>query len=123
MDLLTTCFLFIGAFVFFILYILFISGKFSQSINSKKFITGKYVLVTGCDTGFGREIAVKLDLLGAIVIATCLTEHGRADLKRVCSAQLKAVLLDVSKSNQIQNVYKEVQEIIPQMEGRNFLTF
>ena len=34
----------------------------------------KYILVTGCDTGFGHEISKRLDEMGCHVFAACLTE-------------------------------------------------
>lgn len=113
MDL-TSC-IFIAALV--LLFILFVLVKCSQNTNTKDFVKGKFVITTGCDTGFGRAIAIQLDFLGAKVIATCLTEDGRASLRRVCSSRLRTVLLDISQSNQIQNVYEEVKRIIPEEEG------
>ena len=46
---------------------------------------GRYVVITGCDSGFGHETAHRLDTLGTHVIAGCLTEHGQADLRAKCS--------------------------------------
>ena len=113
MDL-TSC-IFIAAVV--LLLVLFFLIKCSQNIIAKDFIRGKYIIVTGCDTGFGRATAVQLDFLGAQVIATCLTEDGRASLRRVCSSRLRTVLLDISQSCQIEKVYQAVKKIIPQEQG------
>ena len=35
---------------------------------------GRYILVTGCDSGFGHEITKVLDKRGCHVFAGCLTE-------------------------------------------------
>ena len=35
-----------------------------------------YVLITGCDSGFGRMLATELDRRGIPVIACCLTQEG-----------------------------------------------
>ena len=36
----------------------------------------RYVLITGCDSGFGKEAAIRLDQMGFHVFATCLTREG-----------------------------------------------
>ena len=38
------------------------------------------VVVSGCDTGFGRTLALKLDALGYKVFAGCITEKGKDTL-------------------------------------------
>lgn len=61
----------------------------------------KYVYITGCDSGFGRLLARRLDALGFCVIASCITEKGEEDLKKDCSARLTAVHLDVTKTESV----------------------
>ncbi|EPB79951.1 hypothetical protein ANCCEY_01017 [Ancylostoma ceylanicum] len=39
--------------------------------------TGKYVFITGCDSGFGRLLALKLLKMGVNVFAGCYTEQGK----------------------------------------------
>jgi uncharacterized membrane protein len=73
----------------------------------------KYVLITGCDTGFGRTTAIRLDRLGFHVIAACLTNEGKESIQEVCSDRLIGVLMDVTDSKQIQAVYEEVKQVIP----------
>lgn len=74
----------------------------------------KYVFVTGCDSGFGNLLCKKLDRKGFRVLAGCLTEKGADDLRRVASAKLKTVLLDVTSLDSIQKAMewtkKEVGE-------------
>ncbi|XP_055899824.1 retinol dehydrogenase 7-like [Biomphalaria glabrata] len=64
----------------------------------------KSVLITGCDSGFGNALALKLDSLGMQVFAGCLDEQGAGakDLKSKCSDRLKLLRLDVTKPKDIE---------------------
>lgn len=73
---------------------------------------GRYVLITGCDAGFGRAVALQLDRMGALVLATCLTKEGEEGLKSVASDKLKAFQMDVTNSNQILDVFSEVNKLL-----------
>ena len=73
-------------------------------------IKGKYVLITGCDTGFGRATAIELDRMGAHVLATCLTNEGGKGLKSVTSDKLKTFQMDVTNSERIKDVYEETKK-------------
>ena len=75
-------------------------------------LQGKFVLITGCDSGFGRATAIQLDKMGACVLATCLTKEGEQSLKSVASDRLKTFQLDVTNSQQIKDVYKVIMEEI-----------
>lgn len=77
----------------------------------------KYVLVTGCDSGFGRETALRLDSLGFNVFATCLTSEGKENLTAVCSKRLSALHLDVTDSEEIKKTYKFVAQYLPENRG------
>ncbi|XP_007894885.1 retinol dehydrogenase 5 [Callorhinchus milii] len=70
-----------------------------QKISSVK---DKYVLITGCDTGFGNLLAKTLDKRGFRVLAGCLTQRGADDLQRSCSSRLQTTLLDVTDNGSIQ---------------------
>ncbi|CAD5117585.1 DgyrCDS6343, partial [Dimorphilus gyrociliatus] len=61
----------------------------------------RYVLITGCDSGFGKSLAVHLDSKGIPVIATCLTEEGEKDLKHECSSRIQTFILDVTNDEQV----------------------
>jgi NAD(P)-dependent dehydrogenase (short-subunit alcohol dehydrogenase family) len=54
------------------------------------------VVITGCDSGFGLLIALKLSTLGFYVIATCLTDEGVAALKDKKLVNLFPVKCDVT---------------------------
>ena len=80
--------------------------------RAKLNIRGKYVLITGCDSGFGGATAIALDKMGVCVLATCLTKEGGQSLKSVTSDNLKTFQLDVTNSEQIKEVYNEVRELM-----------
>lgn len=81
-------------------------------------IDGKYVLITGCDSGFGRETAICLDKMGVNVLATCLTKEGEKSLKSVTSKKMKTFLMDVTNSQQIGEVFDKVKEVIDDHSGK-----
>ena len=89
-------------------FLLFHHFKLRAKLN----IRGKYVLITGCDSGFGRATAIALDKMGVCVLATCLTEEGGRSLKLVTSDKLKTFQLNVTNSEQIKEVYNEVRELM-----------
>ena len=87
--------------------------------RSKVNIKERFVLITGCDSGFGRETAIRLDEMGACVFATCLTKEGEQSLKSVTSDKLKTFQMDVTNSQQIKDVYEEVKQQIPGDTGKH----
>ena len=86
-------------------------------LTSSVDIKGKFVLITGCDSGFGRETAIRLDKMGVCVLATCLTKQGEESLKSVTSNKLQTFELDVTNSQQVKEVYEEVKRKIPSDAG------
>ena len=77
----------------------------------------RYVLITGCDSGFGKETAIRLDQMGFHVFATCLTMEGEEGLKAVCSERVRTLHLDVTSSETIQEAYNKVKGMIPAETG------
>uniref|UniRef100_A0A8C8RPG5 Retinol dehydrogenase 16 n=1 Tax=Pelusios castaneus TaxID=367368 RepID=A0A8C8RPG5_9SAUR len=61
----------------------------------------KYVLITGCDSGFGNLLARQLDVRGLRVLAACLTEKGAEQLRKATSERLQTVILDVTSTDSI----------------------
>lgn len=72
----------------------------------------KFVLITGCDTGFGNMSAIRLDEMGFRVIATCLTKEGVDLLQTSCSDRLVGMVMDVTNSTQIRDVYTKVKSLV-----------
>ena len=78
----------------------------------------KYVLITGCDSGFGKETAIRLDCLGFYVFATCLTSEGEQHLKMTCSKRVTTLRLDVRNSEQITETFSTIAQSIPENTGK-----
>ncbi|CAD5114016.1 DgyrCDS3178 [Dimorphilus gyrociliatus] len=89
----------IGVLIFLIRYI----EQFLRSFYIPD-IEDKYVLITGCDTGFGNLLAKSLDNKGINVIATCLTEDGAKQLSECCSMKLTTYILNVTNEDEIDNL-------------------
>ncbi|CAH2224403.1 retinol dehydrogenase 3-like [Pelobates cultripes] len=75
-------------------------------------LSGKYVLITGCDSGFGNILAKQLERRGMLVLAACLTEKGAEDLKKETSHRLQTVILDVTDSQSVSSAAKWVTNIV-----------
>ncbi|XP_063300832.1 retinol dehydrogenase 7-like [Pelobates fuscus] len=75
-------------------------------------LSGKYVLITGCDSGFGNLLAKQLERRGMLVLASCLTEKGAEDLKKETSHRLQTVILDVTDSHSVSSAAKWVTNIV-----------
>ncbi|XP_048348244.1 17-beta-hydroxysteroid dehydrogenase type 6-like [Sphaerodactylus townsendi] len=61
----------------------------------------KYVFITGCDSGFGNQLARQLDLQGMRVLAGCFTQKGAKELERLASERLKTFILDVTSTESV----------------------
>lgn len=61
----------------------------------------KHVLITGCDSGFGRLLAQRLDRRDFNVIAACMTSEGASELSSASSRRLRTVVLDVTDGESI----------------------
>ena len=83
----------------------------------------KYVFITGCDSGFGRETAIRLDKMGVHVLAACLTKQGAQDLKSIASDKLKTFQMDVTDSQQIKDVFEQVKNLLPSGQGKETLSW
>ena len=79
--------------------------------------SNRYILVTGCDSGFGHELAKRLDSLGCHVFAGCLTEKGETELRKTCSERLCPVSLDVTKHDSIRKAFELVTTMLPNGQG------
>ena len=83
---------------------------FSRRIDPK----GKAVLVTGGSSGFGFEVAVRLDALGFRVIACCrnVEAAGVKKLKEQCSDRLLVIRMDVSNDDSVNQVKEQFGEML-----------
>jgi len=113
MECLVSC---VGAgLCFLVLYFLLKSYRYKQKITQ---FSDKYVLITGCDSGFGYRFAKRLDVLGFHVFAACLTEKGKSDLKSTCSKNVVPFIMDVTRDESIEQGRQEVTKQLPGDKGR-----
>lgn len=70
-------------------------------------IEGQWVVVTGCDSGFGRGIVEALVARGAQVVAFCLTPEGAASALGAGAAQ--APCLDLADDEALEQAAREVE--------------
>ncbi|XP_041852046.1 estradiol 17-beta-dehydrogenase 2 [Melanotaenia boesemani] len=73
-------------------------------------VQNRAVLVTGCDSGFGHALAVRLSEAGLQVFAGVLDVHGPGaeQLKRRALKNLHVLQLDVTDSSQVQTVFNYI---------------
>ncbi|XP_008566016.1 PREDICTED: corticosteroid 11-beta-dehydrogenase isozyme 2 [Galeopterus variegatus] len=69
-------------------------------------VATRVVLITGCDSGFGKETAKKLDAMGFMVLATVLELNGPGalELRACCSPRLRLLQMDLTKPADISQV-------------------
>ncbi|NXD30856.1 RDH16 dehydrogenase, partial [Spelaeornis formosus] len=89
---------------------LFLLRRWHRERQTVPRLSEKYVLITGCDSGFGNLLARQLDARGLRVLAACLTDSGAAQLRAATSNRLQTVLLDVTSSKSIAEVTAWVRE-------------
>jgi NAD(P)-dependent dehydrogenase (short-subunit alcohol dehydrogenase family) len=71
---------------------------------------GKYVLISGCDTGFGHTLAIELDKQGFNVLASVYNEENQISLKSKLSQHATVFCLDITQPTQIDAAYEIVKE-------------
>ena len=81
------------------------TGRPSENINSH----GKYIFISGCDTGIGHTLAIRLDRLGFNVIASVLNSNYIVILQSKLSSRSTVFHLDITKQDQIDTVYHLVK--------------
>ncbi|XP_013387723.1 retinol dehydrogenase 7 [Lingula anatina] len=101
----------------------FILNRFLRSLRINRYSYAlKYVLITGCDTGFGNITAKKLYQMGFNVFAACLTEAGKEELVQFANNENKSnkmipFSMDVTKTESIKEGYSFVEGQIPHGKG------
>jgi NADP-dependent 3-hydroxy acid dehydrogenase YdfG len=76
----------------------------------------------GCDSGFGHELAKRLDTLGMTVFAGCLFPEnvGAFELKLACSSRLHVLHLDVTMEEHVRNAVQYVKNSLGNKSKYNF---
>ena len=77
-------------------------------------VTDRYILVTGCDTGFGNLLARYLgQKRGCHVIAACLTKAGMEALETEApKGTITGIVMDVTDTNSIRQAHDKVMKIL-----------
>lgn len=68
-----------------------------------------FIFITGCDSGFGRLLALRLDQRGFRVLASCLTPWGRRTSVAGRPSRLHTTLLDVTDPQSVRQAAKWVE--------------
>jgi NAD(P)-dependent dehydrogenase (short-subunit alcohol dehydrogenase family) len=99
-------FLIIGfAFVLYLSYRLYQHFFPTPNINPN----GKYVLISGCDSGFGHGLAIELDKQGFNVLAGVFTENSVTSVKNELSPNATVFRLDITKQEDIDATFDLVK--------------
>nr|CAD7412608.1 unnamed protein product [Timema poppensis] len=91
--------------------------KLAVNLAPRRLLPGlreRAVFITGCSSGFGLQLAKRLDALGVIVYAGLRKPHstGALELKATCSKNLHIVVIDVTKDEDVKNAVKYVNKTI-----------
>ncbi|CAF1607042.1 unnamed protein product [Didymodactylos carnosus] len=70
---------------------------------------GKYVLISGCDTGFGNGLAKELDCQGYNVIAGVYSNNTIEQLGKELSSKATVFKLDITKQQDIDGAFELVK--------------
>lgn len=70
----------------------------------------KRIVITGCDTGFGYEMALQFSREGAHVFAGCYTEAGIKNLNSKSDGKIAAFLLDVTKEMSVKQCAQNLKD-------------
>ncbi|RUS78638.1 hypothetical protein EGW08_013608 [Elysia chlorotica] len=76
-----------------------------------------FVLITGCDTGFGHIAAMKFDKMGFNVFAGCLSSDKMDELSAKCSPRLCPFHLDVTSDASVSKALETVKGRLPPNRG------
>lgn len=82
------------------------------------------VFVTGCDSGFGHWLVLKLIQNGINTFAGCLTEAGETELRKVAGrgpGKLWTVRLDVTDQTSTDKALEFVKQTLGPGKGKCFL--
>ena len=89
----------------------YVAYRIYQRFHSEKTIdpNGKYVLITGCDTGFGNLLAIELDRQGFNVLAGVLNSTSITELTERLSRRATVFQLDITNHDDIEAAYQLVK--------------
>ncbi|XP_072035121.1 retinol dehydrogenase 16-like [Amphiura filiformis] len=80
-------------------------------------VEGKVVIITGCNSGFGKAAAKYFDSIGAYVFAICYSgDSGEHELIATCSGKLTPIQLDITKDDQVRKVARTIKGMLGDRE-------
>ena len=71
---------------------------------------GKYVLISGCDTGFGHALAIELDKIGFHVLAGVCNSDNEKHLTQQLSNRATVFCLDITRQEEIDAAYEMIAQ-------------
>ena len=91
--------------------LLFVIHRLYQHFNPSPDLAphGKYVLISGCDTGFGHRLAIELDQQGFHVFAGVYNEQNQQSLQSQLSSRATVLRLDITQQAQIDEAYELIK--------------
>ena len=78
---------------------------------------GKYVLISGCDTGFGHSLAIELDNLGFHVLAGVFIANNKQTLTSRLSSRATVFVLDITCQRDIDAAFALVKSKTSSLHG------
>ena len=92
--------------LFYVTYRVYLYFFPSPDINP----SGKYVLISGCDTGFGYRLAIELDKQGFNVLASIYNSSNKDSLRKTLSSRATVFQLDVTRQADIDAAYEMISK-------------
>lgn len=106
----------IVSYISYLFYCTFIKYIRIYPIGYIEKISEKVVLITGCDSGFGKELVFSASSLGFEIIAVCYTEAGAAEVNKEqrlrAYKKITTVVADLTDEDGRHSVVNTTMEII-----------
>jgi NAD(P)-dependent dehydrogenase (short-subunit alcohol dehydrogenase family) len=101
------------ALVSYVIYLLYEYFFPARSIDPR----GKYVLISGCDTGIGYSLAIELDNQGFHVLAGVYNAHNQQALTSQLSSRAIVFVLDITRQQDIDAAFALVKSKTSSLHG------
>ena len=92
--------------------------RLNRYLGQKRTIScdGRAVIISGCDSGFGNELAMSLNRIGFFTIATCLDVNGdgakQLKERAIFPDRLMTIEVDVTNDSQIDHSFTEIADTL-----------
>lgn len=78
-------------------------------VGKKMNLSGKTVLITGCDSGFGLATALRLHDMGLKLIVTCLSEESVGSKQLRKFKNINVYILNLCGTNELKNFILQIK--------------